>query len=692
MIRQWWSIGLGVYIAIAVVCSLLLTFITVTPPGIPTDWALLNAWGIYVPQRVDYPWPSYAVQVILWAVMMGALIAASRQSSVSSFQFPEKDLKRFRRELWILIGMTLLGFGLRLHGLRELPLIVDEIGFAAHASDILHGQFVPIFAPGHNANPSVYSWLVAGAMSLFGQNTFAIRLIPLVFGTLSVPAIYILGRQWWSGRVGLIAAAFLATYPAHIFYSRMSLYNIVDPFFAMLALAFLGCAVQTPLRRQYWIFAGMMAGIAQYFYHGSRLVLVLMAVYVVLAAIKSKAKSVTQGHKDTKAQRHISNFLAYLATWRLNIIWMLLAFGVMALPRFAPMLVNKLPLTGNEQAMRMPLDLGMNTLRAALAWFGKSDLSPFWLSNAPLLQWPAVLAFGIGLVVSIWRWRDARYTVLVLSVVLTTIFGGAIWTSAPLFVRYMTAVPAIALLVAVGIEKIKDVSQRSRVTEKQRIRLCSLQKYFGHLPPDTQVSGYRKAKSTEVDYKGNMQEKSIRNKNVNFIIVALQIILAVVMCGQGIWAAAAQLTEAKGQVQAELWEEDKLAKQAAALPSGTAAVLMASAGFGAKPPDPRVMEAIAIAHYVAAYGERRTVVLNWDGGKILDAQLRKLNQPYMIVIANAEKSSDKQVITGILAKIITENRGQVELQIRFVGGCWTGEFACKIGLTLVWGYVNLFLV
>jgi 4-amino-4-deoxy-L-arabinose transferase-like glycosyltransferase len=613
MTRRW-NLRLSLYIATAVVCSLSLTFLTVTPPGIPTDWALLNAWGIYVPQRVDYPWPSYAVQVALWLMMTGALVAASRQSpekdkeekrnAVPTGGFAQqqrdreterKSSKKPQHEIWILALMTLVGFGLRLHGLQDLPLIVDEIGFAAHASDILHGQFVPIFAPGHNANPSVYAWLVAGAMSLFGQNTFAIRLIPLVFGTLSIPAMYILGREWWSRRVGLIAAAFLATYPAHIFYSRMSLYNIVDPFFAMLALAFLGRALKSPLRREYWIFAGMMAGIAQYFYHGSRLVLVLMAVYVVLSLSWKREKRISEGQRNRAAEKKgfdkFSDFLAYLASWRLSIFWIALAFAVMVLPRFAPMLVNRLPMTGNEQAMRLPLDLGINSLRATLAWVGQKDLSPFWMSDAPLLQWPALIAFGIGLVVSVWRWRDARYAALVLSVILTTIFGGAIWTSAPLYVRYMTAIPAIALLVAVGIEKIICVTQFIRGMEKQRTRY----------------------------------------------MVSLQIMLVLVMCGQGIWAEAAQITEAKGQIQAELWEEDKLAKLAADLPSGTAAVLIASAGFGAKPPDPRVMEAIGIAHYVAAYGERRAVVLNWDGGKILKAQLRKLNLPYMIVIANGEK-------------------------------------------------------
>jgi hypothetical protein len=197
------------------------------------------------------------------------------------------------------------------------------------------------------------------------------------------------------------------------------------------------------------------------------------------------------------------------------------------------------------------------------------------------------------LAISVWRWHDGRYAVLIVSVLLTTVFGGAIWTGAPLYVRYMTAVPAIALLVAVGVEKIKDVTQRSRGTEEQR-------------------------------------------ENTIYIIVA-QILLVVIICGQGIWAAMAQLPEAKEEIRAELWEEDRLARLAADLPSGTAAVLMASAGFGAKPPDPRVMEVIGIAHYVAAYGERRAVVLNWDAGKILHQQLRKLNLPYMIVIANGEK-------------------------------------------------------
>jgi hypothetical protein len=264
---------------------------------------------------------------------------------------------------------------------------------------------------------------------------------------------------------------------------------------------------------------------------------------------------------------------------------------VMAMPRLAPMVINRLPVTGNEQAIRLPNDLDMNTLRSVLAWFGNLDFSRFWMSGAPLIQWLALIAFVVGLGVSFRHWRDGRYAVLILSMILTTIFGGAIWTAAPLYVRYMTAAPTIALLVAVGIEKIVSITQPIRGTEKTRTRY----------------------------------------------IVSLQIIVVAIICGQGIWATAAQLPEAKGQVRAEVWEEDTLAQQAAHLPSGTAAVFMASAAFGAKAPDPEIMELIVLAHYVAAYGERRPIVVNWDGGKILDKQLKRLKMPYVIITAYGEK-------------------------------------------------------
>lgn len=391
---------------IAGLCSLILTGITLTTPVISGDWARLDHFGIYIPNKIEYPWPGYAAQVVLWAGMIGCLVALAGQRPryASPLRHPQIGLYSFS-----VVSLTLLGFGLRLHSLNNLPLIIDEIGFAAWSSDILHGQHIPIFAPGHNGNPVVYSWLVAGSMSLFGQNAFAIRLIPLLFGTLSIPAIYVLGCRWRSRRVGLLAAAFLATYPAHVHFSQLSMYNIVDPFFAMLALGVVGSRFSvfgSQSSANAWILTGVLAGTAQYFYHGSRLLIILIIVYIIVRLIKTKTL-------------HISESLGLCVQF-------FGAFFIVSLPRFAPMIAGGLPVTGNLEGIHLPADLAANSLRSILAWIGQPDISPFWLGSGPLLEWPALIAFMLGLFICLRQWRDARHIVLLVSLVLTTLFGSVI--------------------------------------------------------------------------------------------------------------------------------------------------------------------------------------------------------------------------------------------------------------------------
>jgi len=622
-------------VLLAIVCSLLLTYLTVTPPLIPTDWARLDATEVYVPQRVNYAWPSYAVQVGLWGGTIGFLWTACRQGFKTpgyneKIGSPLKGLEKISSQrcltIFMVAGLILIGFGLRLHTLDALPLIMDEIGFAARASDMLHGQRVPILAPGHNANPAVYSWLVALAMGVFGQNAFASRLIPLAFGTLSIPAIYALGRAWWSRRVGLLAAAFLATYPAHIHFSRMSLHNIVDPFFVMLALTFLARGIQNPLSRRDWVMAGIMAGIAQYFYHGSRLAIVLVVVYMGLSAVSRQQSAKTKNKDfttvpfpvrkltdgDMKAQRtqrenirtgyivSPPSIFAFVASWRLKILWMMLGFGLVTLPQFTSMIVQGLPLTGNEQALRLPPDLGGNSLRAILAWVGQKDVSPFWLSDASLLEWPALLAFAVGVLVSLRRWRDPRYAVLIVSIVLTTIWG-AIPTATPLYVRYMAIVPAMALLVAIGL---------SAVSRQQNLPFGSYARWLRTVKDKIFTTETQRA-----------QRESVRTR----YSVSLQIAAIVLIGLQGIYAALGHPGEALKRVSASQWIEDDLARQAAELPEGAAAVLVV-------PPDFSDVQMITVAHYVAAYGERRLVVVNRDDEQMLTEQLRSIKTlPYTVL-------------------------------------------------------------
>lgn len=486
-------------LCVALGCSLALTIITVNTPMVAVDWARLDKFGKYIPNVVNYHWPSYTLQFSLWLALIVALWSSFRDSKVQ--YIPNIPNRAGLRYITPVIIITLLGFGLRLYSLDRLPLLVDEIGFAARASDMLHGQHIPIFAPAHNGNPATFSWLLSGSMAIFGQTRFAMRLVSLAFGILSIAAVYTLGRVWWSRRVGLIAALFVATYPAHVYFSRMALYNLVDPFFALLALTTLGRAVRRMCLSDF-VQVGIWAGIAQYFYHGSRLLPVLIIVYLIVHVVSRKGVS---GRR---------------ASLRWYLVVMAFAFILVSLPRFAPMLKAGLPVTGNLNTLRLPTDLNANALRSILAWVGQPDISPFWLSSAPLLPLLALVTGGVGLVMCMRRLRDPRYAVLVLTLILTTIFGGVIWIASPLYVRYMTALPAIALIVA--------------------------------LPFETSF---------------------IKKRRWAWILIAVMVL-------QGAIISVQQPAEAYGCVPAGLWEQDSLARAAAQLPAGMVARLKVSADFG----------------------------------------------------------------------------------------------------------------
>lgn len=139
---------------------------------------------------------------------------------------------------------------------------------------------------------------------------------------------------------------------------------------------------------------------------------------------------------------------------------MFFAFILFSLPRFAPMFIADLPLTGNLNIVRLPADLGANAVRSLLAWVGQLDISPFWLSSASLLPLSALLAVGVGLVICLRRLLDPRHAVIVATLLLTTVFGGVIWTASPLYVCYMTALPAIVLLVALPFQTIQELNHR----------------------------------------------------------------------------------------------------------------------------------------------------------------------------------------------------------------------------------------
>ena len=91
-------------------------------------------------------------------------------------------------------------------------------------------------------HPPLNHLLNYGSMALFGDNPYGWRMKNVLFGTLSVAAIYVLGRKLFSGsRVPFAAALLLALDPLNLIFSRSSYGEVPAMFFTMSAVY---CAIR----------------------------------------------------------------------------------------------------------------------------------------------------------------------------------------------------------------------------------------------------------------------------------------------------------------------------------------------------------------------------------------------------------------------------------------------------------------
>lgn len=121
--------------------------------------------------------------------------------------------------------------------------------------------------------PGTISELVRGPAAL------APRLPPAVGGTLGVAAIFLLARELFGRRVGLIAAGFLATLGWHVYLGRAGLDGVWAAAFGALGLFLL----VRGLRQASWtaaVFAGLCLGLGQFTFDASPLVLAVAAAVV----------------------------------------------------------------------------------------------------------------------------------------------------------------------------------------------------------------------------------------------------------------------------------------------------------------------------------------------------------------------------------------------------------------------------
>ena len=351
------------------------------------------------------------------------------------------------RQVILFLGLTGVAFLLRAILIDQIPIMLtgDEASAGLAAEDFARGTWNNIFITSWYAFPSFYFTLPSFFITLLGHTTEALRIPSAIAGALTVTASFFVARAMFGNRAAWFTAVFLAAFHFHIHFSRIGLNNIWDGLWYIVTIGALWYGWEKD-RRNAYLLAGLSLGISQYFYSSSRTILVLILVWMILAAILDRTRL-----------KH---------AW-VNLICMFLVATVVALPlvwhyvKFPNTFVepmNRVALTSawlrqqviiaGSPAWKIVLD----QVGLALGSFTYAPLRAWYTPDVPLLRPFAAGLFLIGIILLFLR-KTKWHIIPIMLWLLAFIVIGGLSESTPAAQRYVAAAPVCALLVGFGLSE-----------------------------------------------------------------------------------------------------------------------------------------------------------------------------------------------------------------------------------------------
>ncbi len=354
----------------------------------------------------------------------------------------------------ILLVILLTAFAYRVIGITTISppgLEHDEVANWLIDRAILEGQHAVYFseAYGHEAG---FHYVQAALVGLLGDHAFALRLPAAFAGLLLVAINYALTRRLFGRQVALLAAALLAVLFWPVFYSRLGLRAITLPVVAGLAAIFWWQAWQARRPKQtilLFVLAGFFAGLSTYTYMASRALPIFFAFFGVYLVFV---------HTQTFKQK-----------WR-GIALFGLVYLLVAAPLFVYLQTNPgsefriseidAPLRALFAGDLMPVL--SNSIKIA-GMFGFAG-DPLWRQNVagmPVFNWLTAVLFYTGILLSLWRWKDARYAFLLLWLGSSAI-PSIVTVDAPSSIRMINGLVVVTIFPALVIHTLPTLSTKYR--------------------------------------------------------------------------------------------------------------------------------------------------------------------------------------------------------------------------------------
>src|SRR5688572_21877914 len=387
-------------------------------------------------------WPSFA----FWLTGVLALLAFVVREAVRSRR--ENGALGFSRvEIAGIVGVTACAFVLRFVRLEDVPYPIsgDEASVGMEGLRILAGTSTDMFRTGWSLQPHLSFLGPALSMASFGEPLVGLRLFPVLAGTFTVPALYLMVRSMFSRQVAFYAAVLLAAMPFHVHFSRIAA-NIVDATLIICGAIGLLFAMSSERVAHCFVAAGLACGLSLYSFAGARLVFVVAALYLAYLLGTSR--------EFRRSWLGILLFGVAVAVAVLPTAVHFLQDTNVAFGRFRQVGVIQTGWLGDESTRTgqpAVLLLGRHLIRSFSIFVSEPATAGFYNSPKPLLDPLWSVALLLGMMFSWTRLADRRNALLNIWFWSTIVFGGALIIPPADAERFLLAAPAVAAFAAWGI-------------------------------------------------------------------------------------------------------------------------------------------------------------------------------------------------------------------------------------------------
>ncbi len=382
-----------------------------------------------------------------------------------------------RRDVLWMTGLLLVGLLVASFRLQALPnqMIGDEGNFWTTARDIARGIYRPVvFDYGVYTYGILSSIGQAAVLKVFGITFWGWRFSSVLAGVSAIPPLYLLGRELFDRRVAVVSVLALISAPYFLAFARLGYNNIQTLFIVTLSIYwfYLGYKRSSAF---YLLLAGCAAGLGSYTYSAARSLVPIVFLFLLACLVyrpkdfRSLLKAgaifglgwVLLGLPQTVYGMAVSPDSArtkFLESIFFNTGYSSIYLGgTPAFENAARIVVDRATLFFAPGPYAILLVRGV--FRTFMA-FHQSFLVTEHFISSPLAGPIAVIFYIIGGALALAGFRQRRFALLLIWFGFMALALSAASTFPPRHQHMVGLIPALALLIGVGLVSLVDLLGR----------------------------------------------------------------------------------------------------------------------------------------------------------------------------------------------------------------------------------------